>query len=157
MRAICLCVVAACGGGAAVSPPVATSPTKPATPPPPPTEASDVLLHGHPTAEWFDAFVEQFPSLSASRRSSLAALGTTEKAPIHVPAIKYEYVWAETIACNGGKGTVRSQALTGDLFGTMLDMLSFTCPDDATDHAAYFDFSDDPREQQMRKELGSGS
>ncbi|HEY1550220.1 MAG TPA: hypothetical protein VGG28_20470, partial [Kofleriaceae bacterium] len=145
--------VAACGGAA--PPPVANSTPKPA-PPAPSNDVADKLVHGHPTTADFDALVEQFPSLSAARRSAIAALGTTNKAPIHVPTIQYEYVWVEKIACNGGTGRVNTQALTGDLFGKMLDLLSFNCPDDATEHAAYFDYSDDPQEQQMQRELGSG-
>jgi hypothetical protein len=142
MRVICLLAVAACGGAP-------TSPTVHATAPAPQSnDAADKLVHGHPTAADFDALVDQFPSLSAARRSEIAALGT-QTAPIHVPAINYEYVWVAKIACNGGAGKVSMQALVGNL-----DELSFTCPNDPSEHAAYFDFSDDPTEQQMKKELG---
>jgi hypothetical protein len=148
MRAICLIVVVACGGAA--PPPVANSPTTPAKAPPPPAkDDSDELLHGHPTADSFAAFVAQFPSLSAARRSTIAALGTTRDAPIHIPAIDDEYVWVAKIACNGGAGKVTMQALVGGL-----DALSFTCPDDTAEHTTYFDFSDDPQEKAMQKELG---
>jgi hypothetical protein len=149
MRAICLFVVAACGG--ATPPPIANSPAKPATTPVA-KDDSDELIHGHPTADSFDAFVAQFPSLSAARRSAIAALGTTQAAPIHVPAINYEYVWVEKIACNGGAGKVTMQALVAGL-----DALHFTCPDDTSEHTAYFDFSDDPQEKAMQKELGGAN
>lgn len=143
MRVICLLAIAACGG----APPATPTSPPPQTASPAEPDGSE-LIHGHPSADSFDAFVARFPSLSATRRSAIAALGT-KAAPIHVPAINYEYVWIAKVACNGGEGKVKLQALVGDL-----DMLSFTCPDDASEHTAYFDFSDDPQEKAMRAEFG---
>jgi hypothetical protein len=111
----------------------------------------DELVTGHPTPDSFEAFVAEFPSLSAGRRSAIAALGTTTAAPIHVPAISYEYVWVGKVACNGEAGKVTMQALVNNL-----DALHFSCPGDESEHVAYFDFSDDPEEKAMRAELGSG-
>jgi hypothetical protein len=154
MRVICLLAVAACGG----APPAArpTSPPQNAAAPAQQPNDADKLVHGHPTPADFDALVEQFPSLSAARRSAIAALGTTRDAPIHVPAIGYEYTWVAKIACNGGEGKVSMQALTSGPSG-QLDLLSFTCPDDTSEHTAYFDFSDDPQEKAMQAEFGSGN
>lgn len=149
---------AACGN-------TAQAPTTPVAPAPTPTPARSTeteqpassieasLLHGHPTTGMFDELVAQFPAMSSARRAAIAALGTSQDKPIHVPAINYEYVWVDKIACNGGVGNVGTQSLLSTPQGD-LDELAFTCPGDATEHAAYFDFSDDPSEQQMRKELG---
>jgi len=161
MRAAALALFAAIGcGGTAPAPatPVVNT-TKPApAPAPTPTPAAasfeDELVHGHPTAQRFNELVDAFPAMSAQRRATLAAIGTSEDAPIHVPSIDYEYVWVAKIACNGGAGQVGVQALLETPKGE-LDKLDFTCPGDQASHAAYFDFSDDPTEQQMKKELGN--
>jgi hypothetical protein len=156
MRVICLLAVAACGGAPPAAKPASPPQNSAAPAPAPESNDADKLLHGHPTTADFDALVQAFPSLSAARRSAIAALGTTRDAPIHVPSIEYEYTWVAKIACNGGEGKVSMQALTSGPSG-QLDLLSFTCPDDASEHSAYFDFSDDPQEKQMQKELGGGN
>ncbi|HEY1814310.1 MAG TPA: hypothetical protein VGG74_18290 [Kofleriaceae bacterium] len=145
-----MCALAACGG--APSPP----PAAPTSKPPPPQSApkpEDQLVHGHPNAGDFDALIASFPTLSADRRAAIAAIGTSENAPIRVPDIKDEYVWVGKIACNGSEGQVQQQALLRTATGDV-DELEFTCPGDDKPHAAYFDFSADPTEQAMKKELG---
>lgn len=92
--------------------------------------------------------------MSAQRRTAIAAIGTAPEAPIRVPSINYEYVWVAKIACNGEAGKVGVQALLETAHGE-LDRLDFTCPGDQASHAAYFDFSADPTEQAMKKELGN--
>jgi hypothetical protein len=149
MRAVLICALAACGGAA---PAPATPTPSPATPPPG-VEAE--LVHGHPSQQRFDEIVASFPSLSAERRAAIAATGTSEDAPIRVPDIRAEYVWVAKIACNGGAGQVQQQSLVRAAAGD-LDELQFTCPGDTAQHAVYFDFSADPAEQQMKKELGLG-
>ena len=71
----------------------------------------------------------------------------------HIDMTSLEHdVWVEKIACNGGAGKVTMQALVAGL-----DALHFTCPDDTSEHTAYFDFSDDPQEKAMQKELGGAN
>jgi len=72
-----------------------------------------------------------------------------------VPSIGYEYVWVAKIACNGSQGQVEEQSLLDTKTG-QLDELEFTCPGDGSKHSTYFDFSADPTEQAMKKELGGG-
>ena len=115
-------------------------------------------MHGTPTPEGFATVIDAFPTMSASQRAAVAALGSSKEAPIRVPDIHAEYVWVEKIACNGSAGQVHSQGLlaAGSGFDNMLDVLSYACPGDPNEHDTYFDFSADPTEQKMRKELGVG-
>jgi hypothetical protein len=152
MRAASILVLIGCGGAApAPRTPVANTP-KPAAPPAT-TSIEDELVHGQPDQQHFDDLVATFPTMSEQRRATIAAIGTTETTAIRVPSIPYEYVWVAKIACNGGEGQVSIQALIETAHGA-LDKLEFSCPNDKATHAAYFDFSADPQEQAMKKELG---
>jgi hypothetical protein len=149
MRLLVMCALAACGGAS----PQPVAPQPPPHPAQPQTSPEDALVHGHPSADDFDALIASFPTLSAARRATIAAIGTSEDAPIRVPDIHDEYVWVAKIACNGPEGQVQLQSLLRTKAGDV-DELQFTCPGDANPHAAYFDFSADPTEQAMKKELG---
>ncbi len=154
MRFALAIVLAACATSATPPPAAPTSNAAPtATAKPPAKAIEDQLVHGTPTPENFAAVVDAFPTMSASQRATVAAIGSSKEAPIRVPDIHAEYVWVEKIACNGGAGNVGRQSLLTTPQGE-LDELAFTCPGDATEHAAYFDFSADPSEQKMRAELG---
>jgi hypothetical protein len=89
-----------------------------------------------------------YDQLTPDRKAEIAALGTTESAPIKVPVIRFEYAWVDRFACPDGAGKVITQSLLATKAG-LLDALSFSCPDGKT-HQAYFDFSDDPTEKAMR-------
>jgi hypothetical protein len=153
MRLVVMCALAACGGA---PPPPPAPPAAPAPKPPVAQSApkpEDQLVHGHPTADDFDALIAAFPTLSADRRAAIATIGISKDAPIRVPDIHDEYVWVGKIACNGSEGQVQQQALLRTAAGDV-DELEFTCPGDDKPHSAYFDFSADPTEQAMKKELG---
>lgn len=102
-----------------------------------------------PTA--FGNLTSVLPKLSPQMLQVVMLTGTLKKAPIYVPDIDGEYLWVRNIACGVGEGQVKSQALINDQ-GRQLDMLRFQCPDGSS-HEAYFDFSADPAEQAMRREL----
>jgi hypothetical protein len=150
MRVFLALALAACGSAAPT--PVAPAPT-PAPAPAPQAGVEAELAHGHPTTAMLDELVSQFPTMSAAHRTSLSTIGASQDQPIHVPTIEYEYVWIQKIACNGAPGKVGLQALVTTPNG-QLDELTFTCPGDSSQRSAYFDFSDDPQEQQMRKDFG---
>lgn len=172
MRSIvCLVLLGACGGAArTTSPPVHPATTGSAAPPAAtpaapaapaagaPADAAtplvDVLLHGHSTPATFEDLDRVLPGLPVARQAAIRALGSTKEAPIHVPSIQYEYVWVAHFACTIGKGTMQQQSLIHVPGAGDVDDLSFTCPDSSDPHDAFFDFSDDPQEQAMRRELG---
>ncbi len=102
-----------------------------------------------PTA--FGNLADVLPKLSPPKLAAVVKTGATKDAPIHVPDIGGEYFWVAHIACGGAEGTVKSQALINDR-GRSLDVLRFTCPD-GQEHEAFFDFSADPTEQALMREL----
>lgn len=155
-------LVAACGPKpAAQSPTHNTAPPNTPQPPPPahistgPDDDADQLIAKimapEPPAEDFQSLADLWPKLSQAKQQAIIALGTDEKAPIHVPSIDYEYAWAQAFDCQGGQYSNMSQALIEGPAGE-LDLLSFDCADESH-HEIYYDFSADPTEKAMREEL----
>jgi hypothetical protein len=104
-----------------------------------------------PTA--FGNLAALIPKLSAERIRVVRGIGVDPARPIFVADIGDEYFWAEKIACGRAAGKVDSQALVSN-DGQELDRLDYHCAD-GSKHQAFFDFSADPNEQAMKKELGN--
>ena len=94
---------------------------------------------------------EIYGLLDDARQREIAGLGATAEAPIKVPTIRFEYLWVGAFGCVGGQGKVTRQALIHAKTGS-LDRLDYDCPD-SKNHAAYFDYSDDPDEKALMEEL----
>jgi hypothetical protein len=82
----------------------------------------------------------------------VAALGAAADHPVYVPAIRFEYSWLGTFACPDGHPQVSAQHLLSGPKG-QLDQLDYNCGDGVT-RTAFFDFSADPMEKSLRRELG---
>lgn len=103
------------------------------------------------TPEVFAHLYEIYGQLGPPRQAEIAGLGGNQDAPIKVPEIRFEYLWVEAFGCVGGHGKVSMQALVNTKAGPV-DLLSYDCPDGKR-HETYFDYSDDPTEKALRKEL----
>jgi hypothetical protein len=110
------------------------------------------VLEPDPFEATFGALYDVLDKVSAPVKTKIVALGTDQAAPIHVPAISYEYKWVNSFVCGGKQAQNVTQSLISGKNGD-LDELAFDCGD-ATKHAVYFDFSADPQEKEMRKQLG---
>jgi hypothetical protein len=109
-----------------------------------------VTAPGAPTIA-FQGLAAAYRNLDAAGQQRIRSLGTRSSAPIHVPEIGTEYFWVRTFGCEGGSARVKMQALISSDKGP-LEPLFFVCADGA-ERSLYFDFSADPMEKEMRKEL----
>jgi len=112
---------------------------------------AEVRVPGAPKTT-FGNLAQSLSKLSAAKLKTVTDTGTRPEAPVFVPEIGAEYFWAENIACGVPGGVSDSQALI-EHENHQLDLLDIQCPD-GSKRKVYFDFSADPQEQQMRKELG---
>jgi hypothetical protein len=112
---------------------------------------AEVLVPGAPKTT-FGNLAQSLAKLSPAKLRTVTDAGTRPEAPVFVPEIGAEYFWAENIACGVPGGVSDSQALV-EHEKKQLDLLDIQCPD-GSKRKVYFDFSADPQEQQMRKELG---
>jgi hypothetical protein len=119
--------------------------------------AADVLAAlvtaPEPPLEAFTELARLRDRLSTAARLRIAQLGSAADRPVHVPAIRFEYSWLGTFACQDGHPQVSGQKLLKSNRGT-LDELDFTCGDGPA-RSVFFDFSADPTERALRRELGA--
>ncbi len=109
------------------------------------------ILHPPAPAVAFGNLFAIFGKLSKKAQDKLAATGSAAAKPIYVPTIGMEYGWLGHISCRGKKAKHIRQSLMS-YKGHQLDRQEYECPD-GTRGKAYFDFSADPTEQALQKEL----
>jgi hypothetical protein len=113
-----------------------------------------VVTRPDPPTDGFVMLHDLRENLSPAARRRLSELGSTIDAPIYVPDVRLERLWTEDFGCPERKANVAMQSLLkGKGPGCVLDAIRFTCGD-APVRNAYFDFSADPRDKDLRRRTG---
>ncbi len=111
----------------------------------------DEILHPPAPAVAFGNLFAIFGKLSKKMQDKLATTGSSAAKPIYVPTIGMEYDWLRHISCRGKKTHNIRQSLMS-YRGHQLDRQEYECPG-GNKGQVYFDFSADPTEQALQKEL----